>query len=191
MRAMAVFCASGLGSSALFQDAARATGAALARAGIELVYGGGHVGLMGLVADAALAAGGKVTGVMPQALVDAEIAHPGLTTLHVVATMHERKTAMSDLSDAFITLPGGPGTMEEIFEQWTWGLLGVHAKPCGFLEVGGYYDPLRAMIGNMVAAGFLSQAHSDMVIFEPDVAGLLARFDAYVAPAAKYTKAAE
>ena len=186
MRAIGVFCASSDGTSAVFQEAARATGRVLAARGIELVYGGGRVGLMGLVADAALAAGGKVTGVMPRSLVEAEISHPGLTALRVVETMHERKTAMADLSDGFITLPGGPGTLEEIFEQWTWGLLGIHAKPCGFVDVDGYFAPLRAMIETMVGADFLRRDHGDMLAFEPDAERMLQRFDAYATPIPKY-----
>ena len=186
MRAIGVFCASSDGSVPAFQDAARAAGTALARHGLELVYGGGRVGLMGLVADAALAAGGQVTGVMTRALVDSEIAHGGLTTLRVVGTIHERKTAMADLSDAFVALPGGPGTMEEMFEQWTWAMLGLHAKPCGFLDVADYFGPLRAMVENMVGAGFLRRDHADMVAFEPDMDRLLGRFETYAPPPRKY-----
>jgi len=117
-------------------------GKALADRGIDLVYGGGRVGLMGAIADAALQAGGTVLGVIPQSLVDREIQHTGLTQLHVVATMHERKAKMAELADAFIALPGGAGTLEEIFEQWTWGQLGIHHKPCGFLNTNGYFDSL-------------------------------------------------
>ena len=165
---------------------ARGGGADWRGVGAEIVYGGGKVGLMGLVADAAMAEGGRVIGVMPRSLVEAEISHPGLSALHVVESMHERKTRMSELSDGFLTLPGGPGTFEEIFEQWTWALLGFHAKPCAFLEVGGYFDPLRAMIDNMVGAAFLSEAHRDMLVFAPDVDAVLARFVTYVAPTRKY-----
>ncbi|HEY5008908.1 MAG TPA: TIGR00730 family Rossman fold protein [Caulobacteraceae bacterium] len=188
MRAIGVYCASTSGSSALFQDAAREAGTALARLGIELVYGGGRFGLMGLVADAALAAGGKVTGVMTRGLVEREIAHPGLSAIQVVETMHERKAAMETLADGFIALPGGPGTMEEIFEQWTCGILGLHAKPCGFLDVGGYFDPLRAMIDKMSEAGFLRPDHAAMLAFAPDVDSLVTRFEAYVPPALKYVQ---
>jgi uncharacterized protein (TIGR00730 family) len=186
MQAIGVFCASSNGNVELFHDTARAVGAMLAERGLELVYGGGRVGLMGLVADAALAAGGKVTGVMTRALVDSEIAHGGLTTLRVVETMHERKTVMADLSDAFVALPGGPGTMEEIFEQWTWAMLGLHAKPCGFLNVGDYFGPLRAMVEHMVAAGFLRRDHADMVAFEAGMERLIACFETYAAPPRKY-----
>ncbi len=188
MRFIGVFCASSDGGVAMFHDAARAVGEALARAGMEIVYGGGRRGLMGMVADAALAHGGRVTGVMTQALVDSEIAHPGLTALHIVDSMHERKTRMAALSDGFITLPGGPGTMEEIFEQWTWAMLGLHAKPCGFLDVGGYFEPLKSMIAQMAGAGFLRQDHADMLAFEPNVDRLLRRFETYMAPPRKYLK---
>jgi uncharacterized protein (TIGR00730 family) len=188
MRAIGVYCASTSGTSALFQDAARAAGTALARRGIELVYGGGRFGLMGLVADAALAAGGRVTGVMTRALVEREIAHPSLSAMQVVETMHARKAAMEALADGFIALPGGPGTMEEMFEQWTCGILGLHAKPCGFLDVGGYFDPLRAMIDKMGEAGFLRADHAAMLAFAPDIDSLVARFETYVPPALKYVQ---
>ena len=188
MRAVGVFCASSRGTSTVFQNAARTAGSELAGRGVEIIYGGGRFGLMGLVADAALANGGRVIGVMTRSLVESEIAHPGLSRMHVVETMHERKTQMSALSDGFITLPGGPGTMEEIFEQWTWAMLGLHAKPCGFLDVGDHFSPLRAMIGGMVDAGFLRQDHSDMVAFEPTICGLLERFEHYAPPPRKYAQ---
>jgi hypothetical protein len=186
MRAIGVYCASTIGTSALFQEAARAAGTALARRGVELVYGGGRFGLMGLVADAALAAGGRVVGVMTRGLVEREIAHPGLARMDVVETMHERKARMEQLADGFVALPGGPGTMEEMFEQWTCGILGLHAKPCGFLDVGGYFDPLRAMMAKMREAGYLRPDHAAMLAFEPDMDALLARFAAYAPPALKY-----
>jgi len=186
INSVAVFCGSRSGNDPAYRLAAQALGQGLAEAGIRLVYGGGRVGLMGVLADAALAAGGQVTGVMTRALVDSEIAHGGLTTLRVVGTMHERKTAMADLSDAFVALPGGPGTMEEMFEQWTWAMLGLHAKPCGFLDVTDYFAPLRAMVENMVGAGFLRRDHADMVAFEPDMDRLLGRFETYDPPPRKY-----
>ena len=181
-----VFCGSKSGSDPAYDTAARALGRELAGKGIELVYGGGRVGLMGAVADAALEAGGRVTGVMPRSLVEQEIAHRSLTELHVVETMHERKLKMAELAGAFIALPGGAGTFEEIFEQWTWGQLGIHAKPCGFLNVRGYFDPLAAMVERMVAEGFLMQAHSDMIVFAEAVDTLLEHFMTYVAPARKW-----
>lgn len=162
-------------------------GTRLAEAGITLVYGGGKVGLMGAVADAALAAGGKVTGVMPQDLVDQEIAHRGLTDLRVVNSMHERKLAMAELSDAFLCLPGGPGTFEEIFEQWTWALLGIHAKPCGFVNVGGYYDLMRQTIQHMADNGFIGQTYVDMLVYADSTDEALERFRAYVAPPPKWS----
>ena len=188
MRAIGVYCASTIGTSALFQDAARHAGTALAARGVELVYGGGRFGLMGLVADAALAAGGKVTGVMTRGLVEREIGHPGLSRMDVVETMHERKARMEQLADGFVALPGGPGTMEEMFEQWTCGILGLHAKPCGFLDVGGYFDPLRVMMAKMGEAGYLRPDHAAMLAFEPDMDALLARFADYVPPALKYVQ---
>ena len=162
-------------------------GTQIAEAGLTLVYGGGKVGLMGAVADAALAAGGKVLGVMPQDLVDQEIAHRGLTELHVVGSMHERKLRMAELSDAFLCLPGGPGTFEEIFEQWTWALLGIHAKPCGFVNVGGYYDLMRATIQQMADKGFIGQTYVDMLVYADGTAEALDRFAAYVAPPPKWS----
>ena len=139
MNSICVFCGSSSGANGIYEESARATGKALVRAGLRLVYGGGRVGLMGVLADEVLAAGGQVTGVMPRALVEREIAHRGVTDLRVVETMHERKELMADLADAFIALPGGAGTLEEIFEQWTWSQLGIHAKPCGFINVNGYF----------------------------------------------------
>jgi uncharacterized protein (TIGR00730 family) len=185
MRTIGVFCASSAGNPA-FKLAARAAGTTLAARGLELVYGGGRAGLMGEIADAALAAGGRVTGVMTRALVDNEIAHTGLSTLHVVETMHERKARMAELSDGFVALPGGPGTLEEMFEQWTWALLGIHAKPCGFVDVDDYFGPLRLMMDRMGEAGFLRADHRDMLAFASDMAPILDRFEAYVPPASKY-----
>ncbi len=161
-------------------------GTLLAEQGLTLVYGGGRVGLMGAVADAALAAGGKVIGVMPADLVSQEIAHTGLTELRVVNSMHERKWAMAELGDAFLCLPGGPGTFEEIFEQWTWALLGFHAKACGFVNVGGYYDLLRATIQQMADKGFIAQPYVDMLIYEDRSEAVLDRFRAYIAPPPKW-----
>lgn len=135
-----------LGTDTIFAEQARLTGEMIAKAGKTLVYGGGRSGLMGIVADSALAAGGKVIGVIPQGLADKELAHPDLTELYVVQDMHQRKTKMSELSDAFIALPGGSGTLEEIFEQWTWAQLGIHLKPCAFLNINGFYDDLIRFI---------------------------------------------
>ncbi|MFC3136144.1 TIGR00730 family Rossman fold protein [Microbaculum marinum] len=181
-----IFCGSSAGNDPKFAEAAVATGRLLAREGVGIVYGGGKVGLMGIVADAALAAGGSVTGIIPQSLVDSELAHAGLTDLHVVTSMHDRKTMMADLSDGFIALPGGAGTLEEIFEQWTWGQLGIHTKPCGFLDVDGYYRPIGEMVARMVENGFLKPEYAAMLRFETDPAALLAAFRAYVPPPRKW-----
>jgi len=181
-----VFCGSKSGNNELYASAARETGRALGRRGIDLVYGGGRVGLMGALADAALFAGGAVIGVIPQSLVDREIQHTGLTQLHIVRTMHERKTKMAELADGFIALPGGAGTFEEIFEQWTWAQLGIHSKPCGFLNTNGYFDPLREMIGRMAGEGFLRPEHASMLVFDTDPAKILDAFRDYSPPAAKW-----
>ena len=180
MKSLCVFCGSSDGSRPEYAAAAEALGAALARAGIKLVYGGAHVGLMGRIADAALGAGGKVVGVMPAVLVEKEVAHRGLTELHEVASMHERKALMADLSDGFISLPGGAGTMEEAFEVWTWAQLGIHAKPVAFLNVDGYFDKLIDLVDHMVQNGFLRRQHADMLIVRPGVDELIAACRAYV-----------
>ena len=185
---LCVYCGSSPGGDPAFLEAARATARLCATEGIEIVYGGARIGLMGAVADAALAAGGRVVGVIPQALVEREIAHPGLSEMHVTQTMHERKALMAELSDGFVALPGGPGTLDEMIEQWTWGLLGIHAKPCGFLNVKGYFDPIEAMTRRMVAEGFLQKQYADMLIFTDDPAELLERLRSYVAPPPKWAQ---
>ena len=187
---LCVYCGTGLGADPAYLAAAEATGRHLAGQGIGVVYGGAKVGLMGAVADAALAAGGHVTGVMPRSLAEREIAHMGLSVLHVVGSMHERKALMAELSDGFVALPGGPGTLDEIVEQWTWGLLGIHAKPSGFLNVNGYFDPFRAMTRRMAAEGFVGQAYADMLVFADSPAEIVDRFRAYVAPPPKWATSA-
>ncbi len=182
MKRICVFCGSSMGASPAFAEGARALGRALAEAGITLVYGGGGVGLMGVLADAVLEAGGEVIGVIPRPLWARELGHTGLTALHVVDSMHQRKALMAELSDGFIALPGGAGTLEEFAEMWTWGLLGVHRKPCGLLEVNGYYAPLLALLDHMVAQGFLRPEHRDMVLVESDPRRLLERFATYEPP---------
>ena len=182
MKSVCVFCGSRTGDDPAYEEAARALGETLARAGIELVYGGGHVGLMGVVADAALAAGGEVTGVIPEALVEREIGHTGLTELHVVGSMHERKAMMADLAEGFVALPGGTGTLEEFFEVLTWAQLGEHAKPCGLLNVAGYYEPLLAVFDHMVERGFLATHHRAMVLVETEPEALLERFENHRPP---------
>jgi uncharacterized protein (TIGR00730 family) len=186
VKSVCVYCGSSAGSDPRFAEEAVRAGTLIAEAGLTLVYGGGRVGLMGTVADAALAAGGRVVGVMPADLVAQEIAHGGLSDLHVVNSMHERKWRMAELGDAFLCLPGGPGTFEEIFEQWTWALLGFHAKPCGFVNVSGYYEPFRALVQHMADHDFIAQTYVDMLIFEDTTTAALERFRAYVAPPPKW-----
>jgi uncharacterized protein (TIGR00730 family) len=186
MKAVCVFCGSNVGRNPAYQQAAVAVGTALAKAGLKLVYGGGKVGLMGAVADAAIAAGGDVAGVMPRALVEREIAHAGLSDLHVVETMHQRKTMMADLADAFIALPGGAGTLEEFFEQWTWAQLGVHGKPCGLLNVADYFAPLIAMMQRIVAEGFIAERYVEMLVIEASIEPMLKRFASYTPPPQKW-----
>ena len=173
LASVCVFCGSSPGADTRYRDDAAALGTALARSGRRLVFGGGRVGLMGAVADAALAAGGNVVGVIPRHLADREVAHLGLTDLRVVNSMHERKALMSDLSDAFIALPGGLGTLEELFEVWTWGQLGLHRKPYGLLNTGGYFDALLAFLAHGVEQRFVKTEHRDMLVVETDVLRLI------------------
>jgi uncharacterized protein (TIGR00730 family) len=173
--ALCVFCGSSTGHDPAYASAARTLGTLLARRGIELVYGGGNVGLMGVIADAALSAGGRVTGVMPEALIAREIGHTGITDLRVVGSMHERKAMMAALADGFIAMPGGFGTFEEFFEVVTWTQLGLHAKPAGLLNVGGFYDPLIAFLDRATAAGFIKPPHRAMVLDDRDPERLLDR----------------
>lgn len=182
-----VFCGSSPGSGPSYQDAAREVGVALAERGIELVYGGASVGTMGVVADTVLANGGTVHGVIPQSLVDREVAHPGLTNLKVVADLHERKAEMSALADAYLTLPGGAGTLEELFEVWTWAQLGLHAKPIALLDVGGFYQPLLRFLENVSAEGFLASDFREMLIVTADVVEALDRIADYRPPRTKRT----
>ncbi|KAA1372509.1 LOG family protein [Aeromicrobium fastidiosum] len=178
LNTIAVFCGSSFGTDPAFADAARLTGRTLAERGIDVVYGGGHVGLMGVVADAAIEAGGRVVGVIPRQLDDRELAHRGVTELHVVESMHERKQLMADLSQAFIALPGGAGTLEEIAEQWTWAQLTIHAKPSGFLDVAGFWAPMRQMLDSMVSSGFVRTEQSGIVSFDDDLDALLEKLSA-------------
>jgi uncharacterized protein (TIGR00730 family) len=170
-----VFCGSSTGRHPAFADSARILATELARRDIEIVYGGGNIGLMGVVADAALAAGGCVTGVIPQGLVSRELAHPGLTTLHVVHSMHERKALMAELADGFVALPGGFGTLEEFCEVVTWTQLGIHQKPCGLLNVGGYYDGLLAFLAHALQEEFVKATHFEIVVASDDPNDLLER----------------
>ena len=164
LRSVCVFTGSSFGRQPAYETAARALGAEIAKRGLTLIYGGASVGLMGAVADAALDADGRVVGVLPKALADLEIAHEGLTELKVVDSMHARKTAMADASDAFVALPGGLGTAEETFEVWTWSQLGIHQKPIGFLNVDGYFDALFNFLDHAVAEGFVKQKHNDLAV---------------------------
>jgi uncharacterized protein (TIGR00730 family) len=172
---VAVYCGSRLGDAPSFADAARELGRLIGSAGATLVYGGGRVGLMGTVADATLAAGGRVVGVIPQALMDREVGHRGLTELHVVQTMHERKHLMAERADAFLALPGGIGTLEELYEVWSWQQLGYHDKPVALLNVDGYYDALLEFSHTMHARGFVSDAQFAALLVDDDPARLLAR----------------
>ncbi|WP_156639695.1 TIGR00730 family Rossman fold protein [Bosea sp. PAMC 26642] len=180
MKSVCVFCGSNPGNDPVYADGARAMGAEVARRGLVLVYGGGAVGLMGIVANAALEAGGEVHGVIPRALREKEVGHFGLTRLEIVETMHIRKARMAELSDGFITMPGGIGTFEELFEIWTWGQLGIHSKPLAFLNIAGFYDPLAAFLDQTVEAGFLKQTHRAMTITDTQPATLLDRMEQYV-----------
>jgi uncharacterized protein (TIGR00730 family) len=181
-----VFCGSSPGKGPSYQDAAREVGSVFAERGVELVYGGASVGTMGVVADAVLAGGGTVHGVIPQSLVDREVAHPGLTTQKVVANLHERKAEMSALADAYLALPGGAGTLEELFEVWTWAQLGLHTKPIALLDVGGFYQPLLRFLENVSAEGFLAGNFREMLIVTASVAEALERFSGYRPPSTKW-----
>lgn len=173
MNAVCVYCGSSMGNDPAYADAARELATALVERGLRVVYGGASVGLMGVVADTALAAGGEVVGVIPQVLVDREVAHPGLTELHTVANMHERKARMAELSDAFIALPGGIGTLEELVEVYTWNYLGIHDKPMGIVNTNGYYDGLTAFLDTAVDAGFLRPNTREQLTVAPDGPSLL------------------
>ena len=189
---LCVFCGSSAGQDSIYVETARLLGTTLARNGIELVYGGASVGLMGAVADAVLAEGGRVIGVMPQSLVDKEIAHAGLSDLRVVGSMHERKALMAELSDGFIALPGGLGTFEELFEVWTWAQLGYHRKPCALLNAAGFYDKLTDFLDDVVERGFVKPVHRAMLIVEDEPAALIDAIRHYEPPqVTKWIKAGE
>ncbi|MBW3633471.1 MAG: TIGR00730 family Rossman fold protein [Chloroflexi bacterium] len=180
MDSVCVFCGSRDGNDPAYVAAAQETGRAIARRGWKLVYGGGHVGMMGALADAALAEGGEVIGVMPRALLTREIAHPGITRIHLVTSMHRRKALMASLSDGFLTLPGGYGTLEEFFETLTWAQLGLHTKPCALLDVAGFWDHLLAMINTQVAEGFVPEEHLRLILSGGDPDEILDRMGAYI-----------
>ena len=182
MKRICVFCGSSSGESPVYLESASRLGEILAREGLGLVYGGSRVGLMGRLADTVLEHGGEVIGVIPRALVNREVAHGGLTELRIVGSMHERKAVMAELSDAFIALPGGLGTLEELFEVVTWSQLGLHQKPSGVLDVRGYYQPLIAFLDHAVNEGFLATQHRRMIMLEEDPDALVARLREYEAP---------
>jgi uncharacterized protein (TIGR00730 family) len=173
MKRVCVYCGSSTGNQAAYREAAVGMGSILAARGIGLVYGGGNVGLMGVIADAVLAGGGNVIGVIPRSLADREIAHTGVTDLRVVDSMHTRKAMMADLSDAFIAMPGGVGTLEEFFEAVTWTQLGVHRKPCGLLNAGGFYNALAAFIDQAVTDGFIKPIHRAAIVVDDNPERLL------------------
>jgi uncharacterized protein (TIGR00730 family) len=183
MDRLCVFCGSNSGHDPAYGELAAQLGRALAQRRIGLVYGGGRVGLMGVLADAALAAGGEVIGVIPKALLDREVGHRGLTQLRVVDSMHARKALMVELAEGFVALPGGIGTLEELFEVWTWAQLGMHRKPCGLLDVGGFFTPLVSFLDHVVATGFLRSTTRAMLAVAASPDELLAQFSAYEAPA--------
>jgi len=179
MKRLAVYCGSASPADPVYIESARSVGRSLAARGIGVVYGGGRLGLMGAVADAALDAGGEVIGVIPQALVDAEVAHRGCTELRVVADMHERKRLFTDLSDGFVTLPGGVGTMDELWEAVSWAQLGYHEKPVGLLNVAGFYDGLIAFNRTMIEVGFVRAQHAGILIADDNLDALLEKMAAY------------
>lgn len=186
VRHLAVFTGSAPGTDPTYAAAAAALGRHLAEAGVGIVYGGARVGLMGAVADAALAVGGEVIGVIPKALVDKEIAHTGLTELISCDTMHERKAAMAERADAFVALPGGVGTLEEIFEVWTWQQIGYHAKPVAFYDTAGYWQGLLTALAGMASAGFLRRPYLDALVVESQPSALVSALAAWTPPQQKW-----
>ena len=177
MKRLAVYCGSSMGADPAYADTARALGHEMARRGIGLVYGGGRLGLMGVVADAVLEGGGEAHGVIPQALIDLEVAHSGLTELHVVTTMHERKARMTELTDAFVALPGGIGTFDELFEAWTWNALGYHAKPFALLNVNGFWDGMLSFLDTATESGFMSPARRAQLLVGQSIDEVLGKLE--------------
>lgn len=182
LQTVCVFCAANPGTHPVYVERAAAMGRHLAQSKRRLVYGGGRTGLMGALADAALDAGGEVIGIMPRHLVDREVAHAGLTELRVVASMHERKSLLAELADGFLAMPGGLGTLEELFEIWTWGQLGLHSKPYGILQVEGFFAPLLEFLDQAVTAGFIRAANREMLVVDDDPAALITRMEATRVP---------
>lgn len=183
MRRLAVYCGSSPGTDPAFAAAALALGEEMARRGIGLVYGGGRLGLMGVVADAVLENGGEVYGVIPQALIDLEVAHTGCTKLYTVTSMHERKARMTELTDAFVALPGGIGTFDELFEAWTWNALGYHAKPFALLNVAGFWDGLIAFLDTATMSGFMSPARRAQLLVSTGIGDVIDQLDGAIAAA--------
>jgi uncharacterized protein (TIGR00730 family) len=185
MKRLAVYCGSSPGTDPAFSEAAQALGEEMARRGIALVYGGGRLGLMGVVADAVLSGGGEAYGVIPQALIDLEVAHTGLTEIHIVTTMHERKAKMTELTDAFVALPGGIGTFDELFEAWTWNALGYHAKPFCLLNVASFWDGLLGFLDHTTTSGFMSPARRAQLLVAGEIGEAIDVLDAALACAEK------
>lgn len=186
IRSICVYCGSSPGRSEIYAAGARQLAEALVERDLRLVYGGAGIGVMGVVADRVLELGGQVVGVIPQALATKEVAHPGLTELYVTASMHERKMRMAELADGFIALPGGIGTLEELFEIWTWAQLGFHGKPCGMLNIAGYYDALIRFLDHVAAEQFVKPQTRALLMVETDPAALLDRYAGYRAPAVEH-----
>ena len=182
MKRITIFCGSSMGNNEIFKNTTDALGLALVKRNIELVYGGAKVGIMGAIADAVLAAGGKAIGVLPKFLQEKELAHEGLTQLVLVDTMHERKSKMNELCDGVLALPGGFGTLEELFEMLTWGQLGLHKKPVAVLNIGGFYDSLNLLTQTMVENGFLKSANREMLLFDENIEAILDKMENYKAP---------
>ena len=183
MKRLAVYCGSSMGTNPHFADTARALGVEMAERGIGLVYGGGKLGLMGVVADAVIDAGGEAYGVIPQALINLEVAHRGLTELHIVDTMHERKAMMTELTDAFVAIPGGIGTLDELFEAWSWNALGYHAKPFAVLNVDGFWDGMLAFLDHVTQSGFMSPARRAQLFVASDIGDAIDQLDAAIGAA--------
>lgn len=185
LQRVAVYCASNDGAKPVYVETARALGALLAARGMTVVYGGGRTGLMGALADAAMAGGGEVIGVMPHGLVQREVAHHGITSLHVVDSMHERKALIAELADAFITMPGGIGTLEEFFETWTWAQLGVHQKPVGLLDAAQFWDPLMTLLDQLNGEGFLRGMPTDWLVRSESPEALLNALESFEPPSVR------
>ncbi|MCC8397129.1 TIGR00730 family Rossman fold protein [Paraburkholderia sp. MMS20-SJTR3] len=182
MKAVCVYCGSAMGAKPLYAEAARAFGRALVEADLALIYGGGKVGLMGVIADTVMAEGGRAIGVIPELLVDKEVGHNGLTELHVVPDMHHRKKMMAELSDAFVAMPGGAGTLEELFEVFTWAQLGYHGKPVALLNTGHFYEPLLRLLQHTIDEGFMRKTYLDMLQIEADPVALIGKLQRYQPP---------